>query len=437
MYTMLPKVAIVGRPNVGKSTLFNRIIGSRLSITDDQPGVTRDRIYAKASWLSKEFFLIDTGGIELGDAPFLTEIKAQAEIAMEEADVIIFLTDCRNGVTTDDTYIAKLLYQTNKPVILAVNKVDDQKFKENIYEFYALGFGDPIAVSSSHGIGTGNLLDQVISFFPTKKEEYKDKAIHFSLVGRPNVGKSSLTNCLLNDNRVIVSPIAGTTRDTVDTRFKAYNQEFVVIDTAGLKKRGKVYENVEKYSVIRSVDAIGRSDIVLLVLDASTGILEQDTHVGQYIEEMNRPCIIVVNKWDLVDKDSKTMQHFTEDVRKAFKYLDYAPIVFLSALDNKRVHTLFPAILQAYDAQQRRISTSVLNDVINDAVAMFPPSEFNGGKIKIYYSSQVGINPPTFAFFVNEPKYLHFSYHRYLENQIRKNFDFFGTPIKFEFRKRD
>ncbi len=437
MYTMLPKVAIVGRPNVGKSTLFNRIIGSRLSITDDQPGVTRDRIYAKASWLSKEFFLIDTGGIELGDAPFLTEIKAQAEIAMEEADVIIFLTDCRNGVTTDDTYIAKLLYQTNKPVILAVNKVDDQKFKENIYEFYALGFGDPIAVSSSHGIGTGNLLDQVISFFPTKKEEYKDKAIHFSLVGRPNVGKSSLTNCLLNDNRVIVSPIAGTTRDTIDTRFKAYNQEFVVIDTAGLKKRGKVYENVEKYSVIRSVDAIGRSDIVLLVLDASTGILEQDTHVGQYIEEMNRPCIIVVNKWDLVDKDSKTMQHFTEDVRKAFNYLDYAPIVFLSALDNKRVHTLFPAILQAYDAQQRRISTSVLNDVINDAVAMFPPSEFNGGKIKIYYSSQVGINPPTFAFFVNEPKYLHFSYHRYLENQIRKNFDFFGTPIKFEFRKRD
>ncbi len=434
---MLPKVAIVGRPNVGKSTLFNRIIGSRLSITDDQPGVTRDRIYAKASWLSKEFFLIDTGGIELGDAPFLTEIKAQAEIAMEEADVIIFLTDCRNGVTTDDTYIAKLLYQTNKPVILAVNKVDDQKFKENIYEFYALGFGDPIAVSSSHGIGTGNLLDQVISFFPTKKEEYKDKAIHFSLVGRPNVGKSSLTNCLLNDNRVIVSPIAGTTRDTIDTRFKAYNQEFVVIDTAGLKKRGKVYENVEKYSVIRSVDAIGRSDIVLLVLDASTGILEQDTHVGQYIEEMNRPCIIVVNKWDLVDKDSKTMQHFTEDVRKAFKYLDYAPIVFLSALDNKRVHTLFPAILQAYDAQQRRISTSVLNDVINDAAAMFPPSEFNGGKIKIYYSSQVGINPPTFAFFVNEPKYLHFSYHRYLENQIRKNFDFFGTPIKFEFRKRD
>lgn len=434
---MLPKVAIVGRPNVGKSTLFNRIIGERLSITDDQPGVTRDRIYAKGSWLSKEFFLIDTGGIELGDAPFLTEIKMQAEIAMDEADVIVFLTDCRSGVTNDDTYIAKLLYQTKKPVILAVNKVDDQKFKDNIYEFYELGFGDPIPVSSSHGIGTGNLLDQVIEHFPRKTENFEDNAIHFSLIGRPNVGKSSLTNCLLNDNRVIVSPIAGTTRDTIDTRFKAYEKEYVVIDTAGLKKRGKIYENIEKYSVIRSIDAIGRSDIVLLVLDASTGIIEQDTHIGQYIEEYNRPCIIVVNKWDLVDKDSKTMQRFTEDIRKEFKYLDYAPIVFLSAMDNKRVHTLFPAIEEAYEANNKRISTSVLNDVINDAVAMFPPSEFNGGKIKIFYSSQVGVNPPTFTFFVNEPKYLHFSYHRYLENQIRKNFDFFGTPIKFEFRKRD
>ncbi|MDE6656270.1 MAG: ribosome biogenesis GTPase Der, partial [Anaeroplasmataceae bacterium] len=394
-------------------------------------------IYAKGSWLSKEFFLIDTGGIELGDAPFLTEIKVQAEIAMDEADVIVFLTDCRSGVTNDDTYIAKLLYQTNKPVILAVNKVDDQKFKDNIYEFYALGFGDPVPVSSSHGIGTGNLLDQVIEHFPKKQEASDDTAIHFSLIGRPNVGKSSLTNCLLNDNRVIVSPIAGTTRDTIDTRFKAYDKEYVVIDTAGLKKRGKIYENIEKYSVIRSIDALGRSDIVLLVLDADTGILEQDTHVGQYIEEYHRPCIIVVNKWDLVDKDSKTMQRFTEDIRKEFKYLDYAPIVFLSALDKKRVHTLFPAIEQAYEANNRRISTSVLNDVINDAVAMFPPSEFNGGKIKFYYSSQVGVNPPTFAFFVNEPKYLHFSYHRYLENQIRKSFDFFGTPIKFEFRKRD
>ena len=434
---MLPKVAIVGRPNVGKSTLFNRIIGERLSITDDQPGVTRDRIYSKASWLSKEFFVIDTGGIEISDAPFQTEIKAQAEIAMEEADVIVFVVDCRSGVTDDDTFIAKLLYKTKKPVLLAVNKVDDQKFKENVYEFYSLGFGDPIPLSSSHGIGVGNLLDSVINHFPIEKVEDNDDAIKFCLIGRPNVGKSSLTNTLLNDNRVIVSDIAGTTRDTIDTRFKANGREYVVIDTAGLRKRGKIYENVEKYSVIRSVDAIGRSDVVLLVLDASTGMIDQDMHVGQYIEEYNKPCIIVVNKWDLIEKNSKTMQEWTDDIRSNFKYLSHAPIVFLSAKENKRVHTLFPSIIEAYEAYHRRIQTSTLNDVIADAVAMFPPSEFNGGKIRIYYTSQVGVEPPTFAVFVNEPKYLHFSYYRYLENQIRKNFDFFATPIKLEFRKRD
>ncbi|MBO5542191.1 MAG: ribosome biogenesis GTPase Der, partial [Acholeplasmatales bacterium] len=414
---MLPKVAIVGRPNVGKSTLFNRIIGTRLSITDDQPGVTRDRIYSKASWLSKEFFLIDTGGIELGDAPFLTEIKAQAEIAMDEADVIIFVVDCRTGVTDDDTYIAKILYKTKKPVILAVNKVDDQKFRENIYEFYSLGFGDPLPISSSHGIGTGNLLDKIIEDLPKKVQEENDDAIKFAIIGRPNVGKSSLTNTLLNENRDIVSPIEGTTRDAIDSRFTAYGKEYVVIDTAGLKKRGKIYENVEKYSSIRSIDSIERADVVLLMLDASTGILEQDTHVGQYIEEFNKPCIIVVNKWDLIDKDSKTMQRWTDDIRGTFKYLDYAPIVFLSALENKRVQTLFPEIDRAHDAYYKRMSTSVLNDVISEAVLMFPPSEFNGGILKVYYASQVGIEPPTFAIFVNEPKYLHFSYYRYLENQ--------------------
>ena len=434
---MLPKVAIVGRPNVGKSTLFNRIIGTRLSITDDQPGVTRDRIYSKASWLSKEFFLIDTGGIELGDAPFLTEIKAQAEIAMDEADVIVFVVDCRSGVTDDDTYIAKILYKTKKPVILAVNKVDDQKFRENIYEFYSLGFGDPIPISSSHGIGTGNLLDVIINDLPKKNQEKNDDAIKFAIIGRPNVGKSSLTNALLNENRDIVSPIEGTTRDSIDSRFTAYGKEYVVIDTAGLKKRGKIYENVEKYSSIRSIDSIERADVVLLMLDASTGILDQDTHVGQYIEEFNKPCIIVVNKWDLIDKDSKTMQRWTDDIRGTFKYLDYAPIVFLSALENKRVHTLFPEIDKAHDAYYKRMSTSVLNDVISEAVLMFPPSEFNGGILKVYYASQVGVEPPTFAIFVNEPKYLHFSYYRYLENQLRKNFDFFATPIKLEFRKRD
>ncbi len=434
---MLAKVAIVGRPNVGKSTMFNRIIGQRLSITDDQPGITRDRIYSKATWLGKDFYLIDTGGIEIKDAPFLSEIKAQAEIAMDEADVIVFVVDCRSGVTSDDDYVAKLLYKTKKPVLLAVNKVDDQKFKENIYDFYALGFGDPIACSSSHGIGIGNLLDKIIEILPNHKDNEYDNAIPFSLVGRPNVGKSSLTNALLNDERVIVSPVAGTTRDAIDTMFKANGQNYVVIDTAGLRKKGKVYENAEKYSNIRAVDAMLRSKVVLLVLDAETGIIEQDLHVGQYLDEYNLPAIIVVNKWDLVKKENNTMKEWEEEIRSKFKYLDYAPIVFLSALEKKRVHTLFPEINLAYESYQKRVSTSVLNDVFQEAILMNPPSEFNGGKAKFFYISQVGVEPPTFAIFVNEPKYIHFSYLRYLENQIRKNFDFFGTPIKFEFRKRD
>lgn len=434
---MLAKVAIVGRPNVGKSTLFNRIIGQRLSITDDQPGVTRDRIYYKASWLGKEFMMIDTGGIELSDEPFITEITAQAEIAMDEADVIIMVVDCRSGITEDDSYVAKLLYRTDKPVIVAVNKVDDAKYRENIYEFYSLGFGDPIAISCNQGIGIGDLLDAVIANTGDKKDVTYDDAVSFCLIGRPNVGKSSLTNTLLSDDRVIVSPIAGTTRDAIDTRFTAYGKDYVVIDTAGLRKRGKIYENTEKYSVIRSVDAIQRSDVVLLVLDAETGLREQDAHVGQYIDEFHKPCIIVVNKWDTVEKDSKTMNEWTKDVREAFKYLDYAPIVFLSAKERQRVHTLFPAIEQVHNAYHSRVKTSVLNDVFADAIAMFPPSEWNNGKPKFYYASQVGIDPPTFAIFVNDPNFVHFSYMRYLENQLRKNFDFFGTPIKLVLRKRD
>lgn len=434
---MLPKVAIVGRPNVGKSSLFNRILGERLSITDDKPGVTRDRIYAKCEWLLKGFYLIDTGGIEIKDAPFSIEIKAQVDIATEEADVIIFVVDCRSSVTADDNYIAKMLYKTNKPVVLAVNKVDDQKFKDNLYDFYSLGFGEPIAISSLHGVGVGNLLDEVIKHFNPLVDSKEDEGIKFSLVGRPNVGKSSLTNALLKENRVIVSPIAGTTRDAIDSTFTYNDQKYIVIDTAGLKKRGKIYENLDKYSAIRSIDAIIRSDVVLLVLDASTGIIDQDTHIGEYIEEYNKPCIIVVNKWDLVKKETNTMKEFEDEIRKEFKYLDYAPIVFLSALANKRIDTLFPAINLAYEANRKRIATSILNDVITDAVAMNPPSIFNGGKAKFFYCSQVGVEPPTFSFFVNDENFIHFSYRRYLENQIRKNFDFFGTPIKFEFKRRD
>ena len=434
---MLPKVAIVGRPNVGKSTLFNRIIGERLSFTDNQPGVTRDRIYAKGSWLSKEFSLIDTGGIELGDAPFLTEIKTQAEIAMEEADVIVFVVDCRSGVTDNDTYIAKILYKTNKPVLLAVNKVDDQKFRDNIYEFYALGFGDPIPISSSHGIGTGNLLDQIIENLPKKTEEVKDDAIKFCLIGRPNVGKSSLTNCLLNDNRVIVSPFAGTTRDTIYTRFKVDGKNYVVIDTAGIRKQGKVYENAEKYSFLRAIKAVERASITLIVLDGSKDIEEQDKRIAGYPLEANSGVIFVVNKWDLVEKDGKSMNKYIEKIRSHFLYLGYAPIVFLSALEKQRIHTLFDAINAVYENYTRRVPTNVLNDVILDATLFFPAAIFNGGMLKVNYVSQVASCPPTFVFFVNDPKYLHFSYQRYLENQIRKNFIFDGAPLKMIFRKKE
>ena len=434
---MLPKIAIVGRPNVGKSSLFNRIIGTRLSITDDKPGVTRDRIYAKASWLGNEFYVIDTGGIELQDAPFQVEIKVQVEIALEEADVIIFLVDVRSQLTDDDNYIAKMLYKAKKEVLVAVNKVDDEKYKDNIYDFYSLGFGEIYPISTLHGIGLGDLLDAVISHLNYNEESIEEDNIKFSLIGRPNVGKSSLVNALLKENRVIVSDIAGTTRDSIDSSFTYQDDKYVIIDTAGMKKRGKIYENLEKYAQIRAIDAIIRSDIVLLVLDANTGIIEQDTHIGQYIEMYNKPCIIVVNKWDLVKKETNTMAEFEKEVRDKFKYLDYAPIVFLSALTKSRVNTLFPMLKLTYEAYRRRIQTAILNDVVIDAYQMNLPSFFNGGKLKIYYATQVGVCPPTFAIFVNDENYLHFSYKRYLENQIRKNFDFFATPIKLEFRRRD
>ena len=434
---MLSKVAIVGRPNTGKSTLFNRIIGSRLSITDDTPGVTRDRIYSHAEWLGHEFNLIDTGGIEIKDAPFKKEIQAQAEIAMEEADVIIMCCDGRSGVTDDDEYVAKILYKTDKPVILVVNKIDDSKFQDNVYEFYSLGFGDPIAVSSFHGVGLGDMLDKVIELLPNKQEKVKEGTIAFSVVGRPNVGKSSLVNAILNNKRVIVSNIAGTTTDAIDTPFRAYDKDYCVIDTAGLRKRGKIYENLEKYMVLRTIDAIERSSVVLLVLDAQEGFIDQDKHVAQYIDEYNRPCIIVVNKWDTVEKDSNAMKEWEKRIRAEFKFLDYAPIVFLSALENTRVQTLFEPINQAFEAYHKIVSTSILNNVFADALAMFPPSEFHNGKPKFYYISQVGVEPPTFAIFLNEPNYVHFSYLRYIENQLRKNFNFYGTPIKLELRKRD
>lgn len=430
-------VAIVGRANVGKSTLFNRIVGERVSIVEDTPGVTRDRIYAHASWLTRDFSVIDTGGIELAQRDFVKEIRMQAEIAIEEADVIIFVVNGREGVLPEDELVARILQKSKKPVVLAVNKIDDVNFRDAIYDFYALGVGDPIPVSSSHGIGVGDVLDEVIALLPDEEEDDHEGEIRFSLIGRPNVGKSSLTNALLGEERVIVSDIEGTTRDAIDTAFEKDGQRYRVIDTAGMRKRGKVYENVEKYSVLRALSAIEKNDVILVLVDGERGIIEQDKHIAGYAHESGKGVVLVVNKWDLVTKDEKTMAKMTKKLREDFKYLDYARIAFVSAKQGSRVDTLFDLILEAYENQRKRVSTSVLNDVLIDAQAMNPTSNFEGGRLKIYYGNQVAINPPTFVLFVNDPKFLHFSYKRYLENKLREAFGFEGTPIHIICRKRD
>lgn len=430
-------VAIVGRANVGKSTIFNRIVGQRISIVEDTPGVTRDRIYADASWLTRDFKIIDTGGIELENASFTEQIKMQAEIAIEEADIILFVVNGREGVTKEDLFVARLLQKSRKPIVLAVNKIDDQKFKDNIYDFYNLGIGDPIAVSGSHGIGIGDVLDEIIHQLPAVDEKKEDDIIRFSVIGRPNVGKSSLTNAILGEERVIVSDIEGTTRDAIDTPFEKEGQKYCVVDTAGMRKKGKIYENVEKYSVLRALSAVEKSDVVLMVIDGNQGIIEQDKHVAGYAHEAGKAVILVVNKWDLIEKDSKTMKKMENQIREQFKYLDYAPIIFVSAKDKKRVHLLLPMIQEVYANSQKRVATSVLNDVLIDAQTMNPTTTFNGGRLKIYYANQVSVCPPTFVLFTNDPQYLHFSYKRYLENRLRDAFGFEGTPIHILCRKRD
>lgn len=430
-------VAIVGRANVGKSTIFNRIVGQRISIVEDTPGVTRDRIYADASWLTRDFKIIDTGGIELENASFTEQIKMQAEIAVEEADIILFVVNGREGITKEDTFVARLLQKSRKPIVLAVNKIDDQKFKDNIYDFYSLGIGDPIAVSGSHGIGIGDVLDEIIHQLPAVDEKKEDDVIRFSVIGRPNVGKSSLTNAILGEERVIVSDIEGTTRDAIDTPFEKDGQKYCVVDTAGMRKKGKIYENVEKYSVLRALSAVEKSDVVLMVIDGNQGIIEQDKHVAGYAHEAGKAVILVVNKWDLIEKDSKTMKKMESQIREQFKYLDYAPIIFVSAKDKKRVHLLLPMIQEVYANSQKRVATSVLNDVLIDAQTMNPTTTFNGGRLKIYYANQVSVCPPTFVLFTNDPQYLHFSYKRYLENRLRDAFGFEGTPIHILCRKRD
>lgn len=430
-------VAIVGRPNVGKSSLFNRIVGERISITDDKSGITRDRLYQEAEWLTRKFNLIDTGGIDIGNAPFLDEIKEQALIAMDEADVIIFVTDGITGLTDSDYHIAKILYKSVKPVIIAVNKIDDIVHLNNAFEFYALGFSDPIAISSHHGIGIGDLLDKVISYMKEEHKEEEDDAISLAVIGRPNVGKSSLVNAILNKERVIVSDISGTTTDAVDSIFIKNGTKYKIIDTAGIKKRGRIYENFDKYSVLRALTALERADIALLVLDASTDILEQDLHVASYIQEYNRACIIVVNKWDAVDKDHKTMRKFEEKIRDRFKFLSFAPIVFISAKYKNRLNTIYPVIDLVYNNFTKDLDTKTINDILIDATLMNPPSIFNHGKANFSFAVQTDIKPPTISFIVNDPNFIHFSYERYLQNQYRNIFELEGTPIKFNYRKKD
>lgn len=430
-------VAIVGRANVGKSTIFNRIVGERVSIVEDVPGVTRDRIYANASWLTRDFRLIDTGGIELENATFTQQIKMQAEIAIEEADVILFVVNGREGVTKEDTFVARMLQKSKKSVILAVNKIDDQAYKDHIYDFYSLGIGDPIAVSGSHGIGMGDVLDQIIQMLPQVEEQQDDDVIRFSIIGRPNVGKSSLTNALLGEERVIVSDVEGTTRDAIDTAFEKDGQKYCVIDTAGMRKKGKIYETVEKYSILRALSAVEKSQVVLVVIDGERGVIEQDKHVAGQAHEAGKGVILVVNKWDLVNKDEKTMQKMEKELREQLKYLDYAPIVFVSAKERKRIHLLLPLIQEVYENNCKRVSTSVLNDVLIDAQTMNPTTTFHGGRLKIYYANQVSVCPPTFVLFTNDPQYLHFSYKRYLENRLREAFGFEGAPIHIICRKRD
>lgn len=429
-------VAIVGRPNVGKSTVFNRILEQRVSIVEDTPGVTRDRIYGDCTWLSKTYRLIDTGGVQIEDVPFQKEINAQVDIAIEEADVIIFICDGRSGLTADDEYIARLLNKSDKPVILAVNKIDDVSMIANIYEYYNLGIGDPIAVSGVHGIGIGDLLDKVVELMPEKSFEEYEGMTKFAIIGRPNVGKSSLTNAFLKQDRVIVSDIEGTTRDAIDTVFEANDKNYVVIDTAGIRKRGKIYENVEKYSVLRAKSAIERSDLALVLLDGSTGIIDQDKHVAGLAHEAKKGVIIVYNKWDLVDKDEKTMSNITKEIRKQFVYLDYAPIAFISAKQGKRIDTLLPLIDLVYENLNKRIKTNVLNEVILDAQLANPAKPHNGKKFKIYYASQVSTAPCTIVLFCNDPDLLHFSYERYIENKLREAFGFEGVPINIVARKR-
>ena len=436
---MKPLIAIVGRPNVGKSMLFNKLVGQRLSIVEDTPGVTRDRLYAEAEWLNRKFDLVDTGGIEPGtDSEILAFMRQQAEIAIQNATVIIFLCDVKTGLTASDQEVANMLLRSGKPVVLAVNKMDQVgTTNPDIYEFYNLGLGDPIAVSAVHGHGTGDLLDECFKYFPPEDgEEEEDDVIKVAIIGKPNVGKSSLVNKILGEKRVIVSDMAGTTRDAVDSYFENQKGKYLFIDTAGMRKKSKVDDPIEKFSVLRATMAIERADVCLILIDANEGVTEQDTKVAGLAHEAGKACIIVVNKWDAIEKDDKTMDRMRQDVRRDLSYMTYAPIVFISALTGQRVDRLFDLINYVNDQASLRITTGMLNSVLADATARVQPPTDKGRRLKIYYMTQIGIKPPHFVCFCNDAKLFHFSYQRYLENQIRSTFGLEGTPVRLTIRQK-
>lgn len=431
-------VCIVGRPNVGKSTLFNRIVGQRIAITEDTPGVTRDRIYAEAEWLNNHFTLIDTGGLEPNNEDaIMSNIRKQAEVAIDTADVILFVVDGIEGLTSTDREIANILRKSSKNVILVGNKIDTYKTPSQIYEFYELGFGEPALISGEQALGIGDLLDEVVKYFPVNKDiEEKDNLVKVTFIGKPNVGKSSLINYILGEERVIVTNIPGTTRDSIDSYFTYGEHEYVLVDTAGLRKKKKIYEDVERFSVVRTLASVDRSDICVLVIDAIEGVTEQDTKIAGYAHDNGKAIIIAINKWDLVDKDAKTYRNFEKDLRETLAFISYAPIIFISAKTGQRINKLLDLINVVNNNYNLRISTGVLNDIINQAILMNQPPSDKGKRLKIYYGTQVSVRPPRFVIFINDIELMHFSYHRYLENQIRSHFGFDGTPIQFDFKQR-
>ena len=433
---MIPTVCIVGRPNVGKSTLFNKLVGKKISIIEDTPGVTRDRIYGEVNYRGYNFNLIDTGGIDVSKELFNNEIKVQVEIGVIEAEKIIFVVDAKEGLTTNDLEVRDLLRKSGKEVIVAINKVDNKEAEKHLYDFYELGFDKYIEISGEHNKGIADLLDEIVTDFKQKQKEETD-ITKICVIGRPNVGKSSLVNALLNEERVIVSNIAGTTRDAIDIDFKYDKEDYILIDTAGMRKKGKVFESIEKYSLLRSMRAIDRADICLLVINREEGIIEHDKHIAGYAIEKGKGILIVVNKWDTVEEKDKDIKNFTKELREEFKFIPYAPIVFLSALTKKRIHTLMPEVKKVKQNIIKEIKTSTLNNIIQEAYQLNPAPSYKGKRLKIYYVYQTGTKPPKFTFNVNDKGLVHFSYERYIENKIRENFDFEGTPIQIQFKNKN